>query len=122
MRLMPIIKCRDLSRSIAFYTQVLDFVLVDPTDTSPVIELANGDAFLQLSTMSGDSVFGVAINVLVDDVDARFQTYLSRGLDVAAHLDSPVHQSPVDQTWGTRELYVTDSDGNTLRFRQPIGQ
>ncbi|WP_432327650.1 hypothetical protein ACRQ5D_30765 [Mucilaginibacter sp. P25] len=32
--------------------------------------------------------------------------------------ESPVHQGPTDQTWGTREFYVTDTDGNTLRFCQ----
>jgi hypothetical protein len=29
-----------------------------------------------------------------------------------------VHEGPVDQTWGTREFYVDDPDGNTLRFVQ----
>ena len=31
---------------------------------------------------------------------------------------SEVHERPVDQTWGTRELYVDDPDGNTIRFVQ----
>lgn len=120
MKLVPIIKCSDLARSIAFYTRTLDFALADPGDTGPVIEIIHGDAELQLSTMSGDSVFGVAINVWVDDLDARFQRYLARGLDPSQRAGSPVHQGPLDQTWGTREFYVTDPDGNTLRFRQPI--
>jgi uncharacterized glyoxalase superfamily protein PhnB len=70
--------------------------------------------------MSGDGAFGCAINVEVDDVDALFATYVARGLDPSHHPDSPVHQGPTDQTWGTRELYVTDPDGNTLRFRHPL--
>jgi hypothetical protein len=32
-----------------------------------------------------------------------------------------VHAAPVDQTWGTREFYVSDPDGNTLRFTAPAG-
>ena len=120
MRIVPVVKCSDLSRSIAFYTETLDFHLADPTDTGPVIEIVHGDAELQLSTMSGDSAYGCAINVWVDDVDAVFRTYVARGLDTSGRADSPVHRGPVDQTWGTRELYVTDPDGNTLRFRQPI--
>jgi catechol 2,3-dioxygenase-like lactoylglutathione lyase family enzyme len=120
MKVIPIIKCRDLARSIAFYTRVLDFALLNPNDTSPVVDIVNGDAELQLSTMSGDSVFGCAINVLVDEVDALFQRYLARGLDIAPYGHSPVHQGPIDQSWGTREFYVTDPDGNTLRFRTPI--
>jgi catechol 2,3-dioxygenase-like lactoylglutathione lyase family enzyme len=120
VKLVPIIKCRDLERSIAFYTQVLDFELAEPGDTSPVRDLRHGDAELQLSMVSGDSVFGVAINVQVDDVDAVFRRYTARGLDQSARTESPVHLGPTDQTWGMRELYVTDPDGNTLRFRTPI--
>ena len=26
----------------------------------------------------------------------------------------------MNQTWGIREFYVTDADGNTLRFGEPI--
>ena len=29
-----------------------------------------------------------------------------------------VHEGPIDQSWGTREFYVDDPDGNTLRFTQ----
>lgn len=120
MKIIPIIKCRDMATSIAFYTRTLDFERKDPGDTSDVIDLVNGDAELQLSTMSGDSVFGCAVNVRVDDVDALFRKYVARGLDTSGREQSPVHQGPLDQTWGMRELYVTDPDGNTLRFRAPI--
>jgi catechol 2,3-dioxygenase-like lactoylglutathione lyase family enzyme len=121
MKIVPVIKCRELARSIAFYTEVLDFELEDPEDTSPVINVVNGEAVLQLSSMSGDGVFGCAINVEVDEVDERFAGYVARGLDTARHVGSPVHQGPTDQTWGMREFYATDPDGNTLRFRRPIG-
>lgn len=118
MKLIPIIKCRDLRRSIAFYTEVLDFVREDPGDDSPVVDLLHGDARLQLTSLD-ESAFGCAVNVQVDDIDAAFQRYVARGLDTH-HPESPVHQGPVDQTWGMREFYVTDPDGNTLRFRCPI--
>ena len=118
--IIPVVKCTDLARSISFYTQILDFELKNPSDTGPVIEVINGDAELQLSTMSGDGVFGCAINVRVEEVDGLFQKYLGRGLDTSNKHDSPVHQGPVNQTWGVREFYVTDPDGNTLRFGGPI--
>jgi uncharacterized glyoxalase superfamily protein PhnB len=105
---------------VTFYTQTLDFELEDPSDTSPVIDLVHGDARIQLSTMRGDSVFGCAVNVQVDDVDTLFRKYVARGLDISGREGSPVHQGPLDQTWGMREFYVTDPDGNTLRFRTPI--
>lgn len=118
MKLIPVFQCRDLARSIAFYTEVLDFELEDPADTSPVRNLVHGDVTLQLSSLPGDGALGCAINVRVPDVDACYRRYLARGLDTTARPDSPVHQAPVDQTWGIRELYVTDPDGNTLRFGQ----
>jgi catechol 2,3-dioxygenase-like lactoylglutathione lyase family enzyme len=28
----------------------------------------------------------------------------------------PIELPPTDQTWGNREMYVNDPDGNSLRF------
>ena len=58
----------------------------------------------------------LAITVEVDEVDALFETFRSRGLDPSTHGESPVHQGPLEQSWGTGEFYVDDPDGNTLRF------
>lgn len=73
---------------------------------------------LFLSSHSGDGVFGTAVVVTVRDIDALFETFRARGLDPSHKPDSPVHQGPLDQTWGTREFYADDPDGNTLRFTQ----
>jgi uncharacterized glyoxalase superfamily protein PhnB len=83
-----------------------------------IADLVIGEAEIQLSVLSGDSVFECAINVLVDDVDELFSTLVHRGLDTSGKKSSPVHQGPLDQTWGMREFYVNDPNGNTLRFRQ----
>ena len=111
---------RNLRRSLAFYTQVLDFHRVDesdePQDDGFAILSRAGD-LLMLSTGSGDGEFGQAVVVMTEDVDGLFQKFLSRGL-VRPHTEGPVHQGPTDQTWGTREFYVDDPDGNTLRFTQ----
>ena len=121
MKFIPIIKCKDMKESLSFYTKILDFEIMPGEDLdSPVIDLQKEGAQIQLSTMSGDSIFGCAVNVAVDDVDSLFQKFISRGLDVSKKKESPVHQGPIDQTWGMREFYVTDPNGNTLRFRKPI--
>lgn len=122
MRIIPVIHCRNVQRSLAFYTGVLDFQkkYPDASDSDWVIDLINGEAEIQLSQHAGDGAFGCAINVRVKDVDSLFRKYLARGLDTSGHEDSPVHQGPVDQTWGIREFYVTDADGNTLRFGEPL--
>ena len=58
---------------------------------------------------------------MVDDVDAVFRKFRARGLKTPGNPDQPVevHQGPIDQTWGNREFYVADPDGNSLRFTQP---
>jgi len=118
MKIVPVFKVRNMRTALKHYTEVLDFIMTDPDDTadSPVVDLGNGDAAFQITVFENDRLFGSVANVWVDDVDALFAKYKSRGLDTSAKKNSPVHQGPVDQTWGRREFYVTDGDGNTLRF------
>jgi catechol 2,3-dioxygenase-like lactoylglutathione lyase family enzyme len=122
MSVVPVIRCTDMARSLAFYTGVLDFRLKYPGQSHEdlVIDIVNDMAELQLSVLGGDGVFGSATNIGVMDVDALSKMCVARGLDASKRPDSPVHQGPVDQTWGKREFYVTDPDGNRLRFGQVI--
>ena len=48
---------------------------------------------------------------MVDDVDRLHEELLRK--NVAIHLE------PTDQTWGNREMYVKDPDGNSIRFIRP---
>ena len=121
MAIIPTVKSGDIGRSIAFYTRVLDFELHGrwPDAGDPAFAtLTRGGDVLYLSSHSGDGVTGQAIVVTADDLDALFGTFRARGLDPSGKPDSPVHQGPLDQTWGTREFSVDDPDGNTLRFTQ----
>lgn len=121
MAIIPTMKCSAIGRSVAFYTQVLDFEVrrewSELTDPGFAWLTRDGEV-LHLSSHRGDGVFGQAVVVEVSAIDALFQTFLSRGLKTPGSPDSPVHQGPLDQTWGTREFYVDDPDGNTLRFTQ----
>jgi uncharacterized glyoxalase superfamily protein PhnB len=120
MNMVPIFFTEDMKRAMDFYMRILDFTPgnegADPE--WPVVALRNGDAWLLLTSVKGDQKPAINTNVVVDKVDEYFQRYIKRGLDTSKKLESPVHQSPIDQTWGTREFYVTDPDGNTLRFVQ----
>jgi catechol 2,3-dioxygenase-like lactoylglutathione lyase family enzyme len=108
--------------AISFYTRILDFELKEASASSKdwVVALINGDAELMLTSLEGDQKIGIATNVLVDNIDDLFKKYLQRGLEISDKKDSPVHQGPINQSWGNREFYVTDPDGNTLRFFTPI--
>jgi len=120
MAIIPTVRCRNLRTSLVFYTSVLDFTRTDgsaaDSDEGFAVLSRAGD-LLFLSTGSGDGVFGQAIVVMVEDIDTLFDRFLGRGL-VRPNGPGPVHQGPTDQTWGTREFYVDDPDGNTLRFTQ----
>ncbi len=120
MKLIPLLRCKDLKEAVAFYTNVLDFTLKYPDEPENewVVALINGNAEILLASRDGTPQ--IALYVRVDDVDAVFEKYVSRGLLVPNNPDSPVHDSPIDQTWGLREFYVNDPSGNTLRFATPI--
>lgn len=125
MKIIPVIKSGDLERSLQFYTGVLDFERKCPgyedlERSNGVIDLIRDGAELQLSRHAGDGVFGSVNRVFVDDVDERYVTFRTRGLDTTLHPESPLHTAPVDQTWGLREFAVTDPDGNTLCFCMPL--
>jgi hypothetical protein len=85
-----------------------------------VIDLIRNGAELQLSRHVGDGVFGSVNRVFVDDVDERYETFRTRGLDTTLRPESPIHTAPVNQTWGLREFAVTDPDGSGLSFCMPI--
>lgn len=121
MAIIPIVRCSNMRKSLAFYTGILDFERADGDDRlddPSFTALTRGGDSLYLSSFPGDGEYGQAIAVEVDDVDEVFRALRRRGLRTPGNPDSPVHESPVDQTWGTREFYVDDPDGNTLRFTQ----
>jgi catechol 2,3-dioxygenase-like lactoylglutathione lyase family enzyme len=124
MAIIPTVRCRRMEASIAFYTTVLDFQCVeggDEADPSASVLVREGDP-LFLSSHRGDGSFGQAIVVSTNDVDGLFRKFRTRGLTTPGNPDAPseVHEGPIDQTWGTREFYVDDPDGNTLRFIQGL--
>lgn len=120
MQMIPLFRCSNMQEAIDFYTRILDFELKEPGASADdwVVLLQNDGAELMLTILEGDQRMGIAANVRVENIDALFAKYKSRGLDTSHKKESPVHQGPLDQSWGNREFYVTDGDGNTLRFIQ----
>jgi len=70
--------------------------------------------WLHLSSFSGDGVAGNVVYVCVEEVDAIHAELSDKKI--------PVHLAPTNQTWGNREMYVKDLDGNTIRFTQHLGE
>jgi catechol 2,3-dioxygenase-like lactoylglutathione lyase family enzyme len=125
MAIIPTVRCRRMEASITFYTKILDFEWIDgdddKSDPSYSMLMREGHSLI-LSSHKGDGMFGQAIVVQTDDVESLFRKFRARGLKTPGNPDAPeeVHEGPIDQSWGTREFYVKDPDGNTLRFTQQL--
>jgi len=119
--LIPILSVLDTAEAISFYTGVLDFQVTFawPEEKPIYVGLVrNGDEMhLTLAPRAERHGRGSAM-VLCDDVDALFESFRARGLTIPVRPESPVHEAPLDQTWGTREVYIDDPSGNTLIFQQ----
>jgi len=74
---------------------------------------SRGGAWLHVSSFSGDGVCGSVAMVLVRDVDRLHEELLQGNVAIAL--------KPTNQSWGNREMYVRDPDGNSIRFAQPAG-
>ena len=119
MKMVPIFYVDDMAAALDFYTRLLDFELA-PWDSADdiVVSLMRGSLELMLTALPTDQAAQVNAILLVDDVEGLFARWTGRGLDQSHRTDSPVHLGPVAQSWGTREFYVTDPSGNTLRAVQ----
>lgn len=124
MKSIPVLRSSDLTRSLAFYTDILEFKEKYPQHRE--LSLGKGVMFLvcdaaelQLSIHRGDGEFGASVILELDsprEVDEHFARFTARGLDQSHRTESPVHLAPLDQTWGAHVFCVDDPDGNTLSF------
>lgn len=122
MKIIPFLRCLNMKEAIDFYTNVLDFKLkyADASADDLVVNLINGEAEIGLTALESDQKLSINVYVRVEEVDNLFKKYVSRGLIIPNNSESPVHNGPIDQSWGMREFYVNDPSGNTLRFGKVI--
>ncbi len=126
MSIQPFIKCSDIKTSLPFYTKLLDFQVIQAPDPDPdafmsmYAYLKREESFLHLSQHAGDGVFGTVIYIEVNNIDDIYNKFLHNGLKVQEK--SGIAMEPVQQTWGMKEFYVADPDGNRIRFGQRMAQ
>jgi len=113
---IPVLHVRSSQAADEFYCGKLgfqqEFAYRPFEGTDPCyMGLTRDRAELHVSSFSGDSVAGAAVYLLVDDVNALHEELRGK---VA------IDTGPVDQSWGNREMYVKDPDGNSIRFTQPL--
>jgi uncharacterized glyoxalase superfamily protein PhnB len=111
---IPLLHVTNSAAASDFYCRGLGFKLefahrFDPSKPDPCyMGVSREGIWLHLSSFPGDGVPGGVANILVDNVDALHAELVAKGVSI----DS----GPVDQTWGTREMYVKDADHNSIRF------
>jgi uncharacterized glyoxalase superfamily protein PhnB len=110
---IPLLHVSNFAVAQQFYSK-LGFLLefsrrADRTKSDPgYASIVRDGARLHLSSFPGDGASGSVINLMVDNVDALFDEFSAKHVPIAV--------APVNQVWGTREMYVKDADGNSLRF------
>jgi catechol 2,3-dioxygenase-like lactoylglutathione lyase family enzyme len=99
---------------MAFYCGKLGFQLDFQTGESDpcYIGVSREGCSIHLSSHADDGVAGGVVLFLCDEVDSLYRELVAKSVAIDA--------GPVDQTWGMRELYVKDPDGNSVRFGAAI--
>ncbi len=112
---IPLLRVTSAAAAAEFYCGKLGFRLEfahrgDEAMADPCyVGVSRDGVWVHLSSFSGNGVAGGVVNLLVDNVDSLHAEFVAKGVAIAVE--------PVDQTWGTREMYVRDGDGNCLRFQ-----
>ncbi len=113
-RAVPVLYVNSSVEAEEFYCKRLGFrqefaYRVDQSKADPCyMGLVRDNAWLHISSFSGDGVSRGVVRIEVDDVDGLHAELVEKGVRIDT--------GPVDQTWGTREMYVKDADGNSVRF------
>ncbi len=114
---IPLLHVRNAVAAQVFYCRTLGFHLefshrIDPKREDPCyMGVSRDDVWLHLSSSLDDGVCGGVANFIVDNVDEIYADFEKKGVSVQT--------PPTDQAWGSREMYLKDPDGNSLRFIQP---
>lgn len=114
---IPLLRVSNTASAQAFYCHGLGFHLefaqrADINSEDPCyMGVSRDGVWLHLSSFSNDGIRGSVVNVIVDNVDDLHAEFARRGV--------PIDTPPIDQSWGSREMYVKDTDKNCLRFIQP---
>ncbi len=113
---IPVLHVSSTAAAEDFYCNRLGFqrqFAHRPDETRPdpcYIGLQRDGVWLHVSSFSGDGVSGGVVNLIVDDVDGLHRELVQKNV--------AIDTGPIDQDWGTREMYVKDADRNSIRFIQ----
>ena len=103
----PIDRAKDFYRTLGF-EEIFAYRFDDRQSDPCYMGLRREGVTIHVSSFLGDGVAGGVVFIVVDDVDALYEELMERGISISL--------PPTDQSWGNREMYITDPNGNSLRF------
>lgn len=113
---IPVIRVSGSIAAESFYCKGLGFTVLaawrpDKTKDDPCyMTLARDGARLHVHSFQSGANGECAVYVFVDDIDSLYAELISKGVVISG--------PPIDQTWGTREIGVRDTDRNIVTFGQ----
>lgn len=130
--LVPELYVKDIKRSLDFYLELLDFVILYQREEENFAYLKRENAELMLDQIgesrdwiTGDLVhpFGIGINLQmeVSDVDVLYQNIRTRKIEPFLKMEEKWYRKE-DHYVGNRQFMVQDPDGYLLRFYQDLGK
>jgi catechol 2,3-dioxygenase-like lactoylglutathione lyase family enzyme len=111
---IPVLHVSKVTEAEEFYCKRLGFrqefaYRIDERQSDPCyMGLIRDGVEIHISSFPGDGVSGGVVFLVVDDVDALHAELKTK--------DLRIDLEPTDQSWGNREMYVRDLDGNSIRF------
>ncbi len=104
----PILMVTHMAASVRYYVDVLGFREADwGTDDFTCVNRDRAAIYL---CRGGQGQPETWVWIGVEDVEELHGEFVAKGVRIDL--------APVDQTWGNREMYVKDADGNCIRFIQ----
>lgn len=111
---IPVLHVRSAAVAEEFYCKRLGFSQTfayrfDDRQPDPCyMGLIRDGVRLHVSSFAGDAVPGGVVFLVVEDVDKLHEELKAKGVTIDLE--------PTDQSWGNREMYVSDKDNNSIRF------
>ncbi len=111
---IPVLHVSNATTADEFYCKRLGFTRgfayrFDEAQPDPCyMGLTRDEVRLHVSSFPGDGVSGGVVFLVVEDVDVLYAELKAN--------DVEINLEPTDQSWGNREMYVRDPDGNSIRW------
>lgn len=110
---VPILYSSDITKSIAYYTEVLGFEHKWEWDTPPTFGGVSKDGVEIFFCKDGQGHPGTWLSIFIQDADEYYETIKAKGAKII--------QPPQTYEWGVREMLVEDPDGHKIRFGHGAG-